>query len=204
MQTAGPAPPAPSLSPRPQTAHRRAGPRTRRSRIRGPGGVRRGFSSLEGRTNCVKTAHDRRRVLGLGRRGLQHLCPGKGQGEADSSATMGLFGQRRHTATLPWERWPVRLGLLALLGLDTNRTCLGANLPTQRPRPLTAGPLTGDGAPSGSRPGCRRLGRHGPVTDLSALFPAPVPHLRDLTPGALSMGRALNLPPCVPAEPAPF
>lgn len=62
----------------PQTPDRRAAPRSGRSRIRGSGG-RRGFSSLEGRTSCVKTARPAR-VLGLGRRGLQHLCPGKGRG----------------------------------------------------------------------------------------------------------------------------
>lgn len=118
-----------------------------------------------------------------------------------SSATGGLAAV---TATLPWERWPVRLGLLALPGLDTDRACLGTNLPTQRLRPLNAGPLTGDGAPGGPRLGCGRLGRCRPITDLSTLVPAPAPHLRDLTPGALSLGWAPNLPPGVPAEPAPF
>ena len=197
VQTAGPAPPAPSLSPRPQIADRRAGPRTRRGRIRSPGGVRRGFSRLEGRTSCAKPARDWRRVPGLGKQGLQHPVLGRARARLtlqppwDSSAKGGLTLSQPHF-------------LLALLGLDTDRACLGTNLPTQRPRPLNAGPMTGDGAPGGSRPGCGRLGRCRPITDLSALVPVPAPHLRDLTPGALSLGRAPNLPPGIPAEPAPF
>lgn len=99
VQTAVPAPPNPSLSLRPQTQtpDRRAGPCAWHG-SQGPwvgGGVRRGFSSLEGRANCAKPAHDWRRVPALGRRGLQHPGPGEGQGEANPSATMGLSSQRR-------------------------------------------------------------------------------------------------------------